>query len=166
MTNNLEILQSKAKKKLQTLGFDVYELTPEHFRPLLEGIKGKTAGIIFNLPPFIAIIPEKHCYLVDIKQKMGIISQNYTFDMAKYDNNILLHTLGTEIIIIFEGWRADFIQYLQFSRIIDDPLPLKAMKNAKKPYGLIQIDTVRPFDEFFGELLAPLNSQINLSKLM
>jgi len=109
----------------------------------------ETCQLIRYLPDLVISIKNKRCYLVEIKSEKRTDTLNYSYELASYDVGMRLYSIGVDVIVVFSGWRSDFIQNLKFIKKYNNKEYLNSVNGSRTPFGLIEKNSVPTFDEFF-----------------
>lgn len=154
--------EDEVKTKLEAIGFLTnrygtgVQLSPEFHNAVRFMNDNYTAQFVRYLPDWIIAIENKMCYLVEAKSERSNTS-NYSYELSSYEVGLKLHSIGVNVIVVFVGWRADFIQNLKIWKEFKDPIYLRMVKQnggSGTPFGLIKKDDVPTFDDFFSMLLS------------
>ena len=154
--------EDEVKNRLETMGFLTnrygtgVQLTPEFHDAVRFMNDNYTAQFVRYLPDWIIAIKNKMCYLVEAKSERSNTS-NFSYELASYEVGLRLHSIGVNVIVIFTGWKVDFIQNLKIWKEFKDPTYLQRVKQnggSGTPFGLIKKDNVPTFDDFFVGLLS------------
>lgn len=147
--------EDEVKDKLESIGFLAnrygvgVQLSPEFHNAIRFMNNNPTAQFVRYLPDWIIAIKDKMCYLVEAKSELRADTPNYSYELASYEIGMKLYSIGVEVIIVFTGWRADFIHNLTIHRRFDNHALLRTVQGSRTPFGLIKKDSVPTFDEFF-----------------
>jgi len=149
--------ENEVRDRLEQIGFITnkygqgVQLEPK-FRDSIRHMNANlTAQFVRYLPDWVIAVKDKSCYLVEAKSDMRCDTPNYSYECASYDIGIKLHSIGVDVIIIFSGWRADFIYNLTIKKYKKDP---RKTNGSGTPFGLIKKESVPLFDDFFQSIIS------------
>jgi len=122
------------------------------------------------LPDWVATLESHDVYFyVEAKtctKKYKGPEGNYSYELDSYNSGMFSYKLGAKIVVVFDGWRADYIQNLD---IIDTYTDKKWIEDNVKTgsgtfWGLIKKSSIPTFNEFmereFGDILPGKQSTI------
>lgn len=147
--------ENDVKQKLEKMGYPVScygqsQLNPD-FRKIIRFLnKSSTARFIRYLPDLVIKI-KNECYFIEAKTDIGT-TNNYSYEQSSYNIGQKLSYIGVNVIIVFTGWRADFIYNLYIHREFDNFQKTLNVKGSRTPFLLIKKNTVPPFDDFFKNI--------------
>lgn len=148
--------ENEVRERLEQIGFITnkygqgVQLEPEFRNAIRRMNANLTAQFVRYLPDWVVAIKDKSCYLVEAKSDMSN-TPNYSYECASYDMGIKLHSIGVDVIVVFSGWKADFIYNLTIKKYKKDP---RKTKGSGTPFGLIKKESVPLFDDFFQNVIS------------
>jgi len=151
--------ENEVKERLESLGFLVnkygqgVQIEPI-FRDAIRFMNNNTtAKFVRYLPDWVIAIKNKLCFLVEAKSEIRTDTLNYSYELSSYDIGQKLHSINVDVVVVFSGWRADFVYNIRFHRKFDDSSLLAHVKGSKTPFGLVHKSSIPTFDDFFNRIL-------------
>lgn len=146
--------ESRVERILGNYGFLVCRFglntLPKFVKDRLICLNDATAKFVRYLPDRLAI-SENHAFFVECKDQISK-TQNYTFNLEEFEGQLELAQAGLRILVIFPGFKSQWIERLLIARVFTDSDLLHKFNGSRKPFVLIPKTSLPDLDSVIKNL--------------
>lgn len=114
-------------------GLDTF---PKSAKRKLVGLTDPTSLLLRFGPDFYCPIPGSFSFFIECKSRKSS-SPYFSYNLESYNAAKVLAKLGINILIVFSGFKAQWIQDLPISKVCTDQASLNRSNGSSKPFVLI-----------------------------